>query len=52
MSVPTVTISLEMPQQYVPILLNYNLRSVYITYVLKHVSTPPPNLAARGEFED
>ena len=47
-----MSVSLEMPQQYVPILLNYNLCSVYITYVLKDVPTPPPNLAASGEFED
>ena len=46
MSVPTVTASPEMPQQYVPILPNHNLHSVYVMYVLKH--TNPPNLHVVG----
>ena len=42
MSVPTVTASLEIPQQYDPILPNRYLRSVYVMYVLKHVPKTPP----------
>ena len=42
MSVPTVTTSPEMPQQYDPILPNHNLRSVYVMYVLEHVPKIPP----------
>ena len=41
MSVPTVSASPEMPQQYIPILPNHNLRNVYVTYVLKHVPKNP-----------
>ena len=41
MSVPTVTTS---PENYAPILLNHNLRRVYIMYVLKQCAKSPYNL--------